>query len=51
MKRRLLNWSRRSFVARDPDLEKLLLNNKRWVDEKNKSDPDFFEKISKGQSP
>ena len=38
-------------MARDLDLEKLLLNNRNWADQKNKDDPEFFKKISKGQSP
>lgn len=31
--------------------EKLLDNNKKWVAEQLELDPDFFEKLSKGQSP
>ena len=35
-----------------PDLyNKIFENNKRWVDEKNEKDPNFFNKLSKGQSP
>jgi carbonic anhydrase len=30
---------------------RLLENNKAWVNEKNKVDPDFFTSLSKGQSP
>ena len=31
--------------------QKLLENNKRWVLEKTKEDPEFFDRLSKGQSP
>lgn len=35
-----------------PDLyNKIFENNKRWVAEKNESDPNFFNKLSKGQNP
>jgi carbonic anhydrase len=35
-----------------PDLyNKIFENNKRWVAEKNETDPNFFNKLSKGQSP
>jgi carbonic anhydrase len=33
------------------DVEKVFQNNKRWVSEKLKVDKDFFEKLSKGQTP
>ena len=31
--------------------QKILENNKRWVAEKTKDDPEFFERLSNGQSP
>jgi carbonic anhydrase len=35
-----------------PDLyNNIFENNKRWVAEKNEKDPNFFNKLSKGQSP
>lgn len=35
-----------------PDLyNRIFENNKRWVAEKNETDPNFFSKLSKGQSP
>lgn len=35
-----------------PDLyKKLFDNNKRWVDQKTESDPDYFNRLSKGQNP
>lgn len=34
-----------------PEYLKLLENNKSWVKEKTTKDPDFFSKLSKGQSP
>ena len=33
------------------DISKILDNNKRWVAEKVKGDPDFFTNLAKGQSP
>jgi len=33
------------------DISKILENNKRWVAEKVKGDPDFFKNLAKGQSP
>ena len=33
------------------DISKILDNNKRWVAEKIKGDPDFFNNLAKGQSP
>ncbi|CAM9239692.1 unnamed protein product [Ectocarpus fasciculatus] len=37
--------------AEDPDIVALLENNKRWVDEKNKKDPDYFNRIGGPQTP
>jgi carbonic anhydrase len=35
-----------------PDLyNRIFENNKRWVAEKNETDPNFFNKLSKGQNP
>eukprot|EP00511_Aplanochytrium_stocchinoi_P013635 CAMPEP_0204894768 /NCGR_PEP_ID=MMETSP1349-20130617/33611_1 /ASSEMBLY_ACC=CAM_ASM_000710 /TAXON_ID=215587 /ORGANISM="Aplanochytrium stocchinoi, Strain GSBS06" /LENGTH=335 /DNA_ID=CAMNT_0052061985 /DNA_START=205 /DNA_END=1212 /DNA_ORIENTATION=- len=34
-----------------PDLEDVLENNKKWVVEKNKNDPDFFPRNARGQTP
>jgi len=34
-----------------PNLEDVLENNKKWVVEKNQSDPDFFNKCAQGQTP
>jgi len=35
-----------------PDLyQKIFDNNKRWVDQKTQSDPDYFNRLSKGQNP
>ncbi|MCC9602460.1 carbonate dehydratase [Stieleria sp. JC731] len=32
-------------------LPQLIENNRKWVDNVNESDPDFFEKLAQGQSP
>lgn len=32
-------------------IEKMILRNKTWIESQKKIDPDFFTKISKGQSP
>jgi carbonic anhydrase len=34
-----------------PDLEKMLRGNREWADALTKDDPEYFEKLSKGQSP
>ncbi|RXJ52555.1 carbonic anhydrase [Gelidibacter gilvus] len=33
------------------DLNKVFANNKTWIKERLSADPDFFEKLSKGQNP
>jgi len=37
--------------AEDPDIAKLLENNKKWVEEQHRLDPNFFHKIGAPQSP
>ncbi|UOQ70044.1 carbonic anhydrase [Hymenobacter cellulosilyticus] len=32
-------------------LQEILQNNRKWVEEKKSNDPDFFDKLSKGQQP
>lgn len=32
-------------------LQEILENNRKWVEDKKSSDPDFFDKLSKGQKP
>ncbi len=50
--------TKRSFSLAHDDLStsnrhvrNLLENNRRWVEEKNKSDPEFFNKLSRPQKP
>ena len=33
------------------DLARIFINNQNWIDEKLKTDPEFFRKLSMGQSP
>jgi hypothetical protein len=35
----------------DPDIRKLLVNNRKWVENSKNSDPDFFKKIGGKQRP
>jgi len=33
------------------NIEKIFLNNKRWITDKKSADPKYFQKLSKGQNP
>ncbi|UOQ50818.1 carbonic anhydrase [Hymenobacter cellulosivorans] len=37
--------------ASDSSMEQILQNNRKWVEEKKATDPDFFNKLAKGQQP
>ncbi|WP_460893223.1 carbonic anhydrase [Rufibacter soli] len=34
-----------------PDIQRIFEGNRKWVEQKNESDPGFFERSSKGQAP
>lgn len=40
-----------NMTSEDPDIAKLLENNKKWVDDQNARDPKFFERVGGPQHP